>query len=170
MTVQSLTTVPAAECRPMTKTETKFFIACTLQAPKVPPAPAKELPTAINTCGLFTEGLVQMFTASVFLTHLKGRVPNMQFDPIACGFIAILAHNPGQAVQWAYTVAYRTHELGRPYTMADWTLDFPDGPPDEPALLRLWDAQKAPGAPLGNLLDAAETWIPFAPLPENADA
>ena len=73
---------------------------------------------------------------------------------------ASLCNSPAKAVMWAYTLCRIAEETELPVTITELAHRFPHGFPTEEAYRTTWDAQKNPGAPLGNLLDCPTTWRP----------
>jgi hypothetical protein len=82
-----------------------------------------------------------------------------KYSPAAVMLAAQLSVSPGESVMWAYTLFLLAQQNNNIVTLDDLIMGpFADGFPTDKAKARIWDAQKKPGAPLGNLLDAKETW------------
>lgn len=87
----------------------------------------------------------------------------VKITPLTLAFLTLLCENPGKCVVWAFTIFCATKR--RPetvYALEHFCDDFPFGIPDETYQREVWEAQKAPHAPLGNLLDIAEDWPKYA--------
>lgn len=72
--------------------------------------------------------------------------------------VASICRSPGEAVMWAFTLNKIACETGKPVDLAALVQRFPHGLPSEKAYSDTWDAQKEPGAPLGNAIDRMDEW------------
>ena len=75
-----------------------------------------------------------------------------------------IALNPGKIIMLLW-LAHQYHKKvhHRNITLLgidEWVDIFPFGVPTEKEMERMWESQKAPGAPSGNLLDDIKTWNP----------
>jgi hypothetical protein len=144
-----LTTFTRDKLRPMTETEGRMFIGLVLGGIPDEPQPLSYFDDMGNL----------PFVLAVLVQRLKAT--GLSYSPRAIMFAAMQCDTPGLSVMWAYTLFCGSRD-GNPWTLDRLTGEadspFALGVPTNEALHAAWDAQKDKDAPLGNLLDADETW------------
>jgi len=115
------------------------------------------------------ERLKDDFLAQIVIKRLKAfKLPFMISSAFYVISLSTVFNNPGKIVMLLW-LAYKYH-LEKKIAYLDinaWVDMFPMTIPTEEELQYMWESQKSPGAPLGNLLDDPNTWHPslhFTPL------
>jgi len=135
--------------RPLTQDETKLFITMCL---------SKQKDTSLESDSL----LSSEFLAKILIKRIKAY--KLPFNISAMFFFVSINTaftNPGKIMilLWLAYQYYKKNQV--PFlSLNEWTAIFPFGVPTEEELQRMWESQKAPGAPMGNLLDDIRTWNP----------
>lgn len=135
--------------RPLTQEESNTFITMSLSA-------HKDLP--LDEEGTLSNELL----AKILMKRIKAY--KLPFKISAMFFLASISTaftNPGKVMVLLW-LAHQYHKKNQVPLLGlnEWVDIFPFGVPTEEELERMWESQKAPGAPLGNLLDDIKTWHP----------
>lgn len=149
--------IEITDLRPLTPDETKVFIGLAIAGLSSDES-GLDAPQPLSYFDDKLDGMP--FPLRVLLIKLEHT--GLNYSPAAILFLGLISGTPGEAVMWAYTL-FRASRDGNPLTLVGLTGE-PDSPfamgvPTEKALHAAWDAQKEPGAPLGNALDRADTWM-----------
>jgi hypothetical protein len=142
----------ADELRRMDADEAKALINVSIIPEFNEPVSAQQVQAILTKDG----ELKLPFGLAVLIQRLT--LTQAKYAPAVVMMAGILSNSPGDAVMWAYTL-FLLAQHNNAVTLDDLIMGpFAEGFPTDEAKARIWDAQKKPGAPLGNLLDAKETW------------
>lgn len=138
--------------RPLTRKETEIFIALGTAKDKDQPLDQEDI-------------LKDEFLAQILLKRIK--FYKLPFTISAMFYIISVSTvftNPGKVIMLLW-LAHQSHKKVHHNRVTilgidEWADIFPNGVPTEEELERMWKSQKAPGAPMGNLLDDIKTWNP----------
>jgi len=102
------------------------------------------------------------FTYKVMEARI-GQHPTAKITTCCKLAVASICDTPAKAVMWAYTLCRIAEYEELPVvTLTKLANHFPHGFPTEESYKKVWDAQKNPESPLGNLLDTPIVWNPEA--------
>jgi hypothetical protein len=127
---------------------------------------ANVVPMRINDIENFSPDSGMSMPVVLKLVVERLRLTDFEYDERTVIWASILADyssgaqigSLGRAVLWAYAIWKLTKEQGEPVTFKQILSILGDGVPNDDVYSELWEAQKDPNSPLGNLLDNPVTW------------